>query len=82
MSNTKQSSIEWYIQEIHNIEILIQEGVIHSSQYSGKKNNALKKAQKMNKQELISSYIDGNYDNGMGRCEPEQWYSETYGGNK
>jgi hypothetical protein len=30
------------------------------------------------KQQILDAYEDGNYDNGMGRCEAEQYYNETF----
>jgi len=30
------------------------------------------------KQQIEDAYKDGNYDNGMSRCEPEQYYNDTY----
>ena len=44
--------------------------------------NGYNKAKEMEMERIINAYKDGNYDNGMGRCEPEQYYNETYGGNK
>ena len=44
--------------------------------------NGYNKAKEMEMERIINAYKDGNYDNGMGRCEPEQYYNETYGGDK
>jgi len=35
-------------------------------------------AKEMEKQQIEDAYKDGNYDNGMSRCEPEQYYNDTY----
>jgi hypothetical protein len=35
-------------------------------------------AKEMEKQQIINTYEDGNYDNGMGRCEAEQYYKATF----
>lgn len=39
----------------------------------------LKQAKELDKRRIIEAYRDGNYDYGMGKCEPEQYYKETYG---
>lgn len=35
-------------------------------------------AEQKEKQQIINAYLDGNYDNGMGRCKEEQYYNEIF----
>jgi hypothetical protein len=38
----------------------------------------IEQAKEMEKQQIIDAYLDGNYDNGMGRCEELKYYNETF----
>jgi hypothetical protein len=71
----QQTAVEWYADKFsEHLE----------ENYGIKITNLtlLKKAKQKEKERIINAYKDGNYDNGMGRCEPEQYYKETDGGNK
>lgn len=75
MSNKQQTPVEWYAEKFaEHLE----------ETYGIKVTNLtlLRQAKKMDKTRIIDAYTDGNYDYGMGRCEPEQYYQETYGGGE
>lgn len=66
-----QSAVEWYaekfaehLEEVYGIKITNL--------------TLLNQAKKIEKKRIIDAYNDGNYDNGMGRCEPEEYYKDTF----
>ena len=83
MNNNKQSSVEWYIIERHNIEIQSRLGKISSTQYDEQLIKIEEQAKAMHKEEIINAHTIG-YVIGGGNGyihEPEQYYNETFGGN-
>ena len=79
MSNNKQSSVEWYIIERHNIEIQSRLGEISPIEYDAKLIKIEEQAKAMHKTENFNTWWHGISEN-----EPitfEQYYNETYGGN-
>jgi hypothetical protein len=69
----KQTAVEWLDKQI----------TICFENYSGttlyhRIEDKIEQAREMEKQQIIDAYEDGNYDNGMGRCEAEQYYIETF----
>lgn len=60
----KQTAVEWLIEKWSN------QGTLHSSDIS--------QAKEIEKQQIIEAYESGNYENGMGISEPEQYYDETF----
>lgn len=88
MSNNKQSSVEWYINNL--IDILGDEICNKLTiEQTNKIHNLGNKAVAMHKQEIIKSmsfaFIDGakigaiNYESPF--TDWEQYYNETFGGN-
>ena len=79
MSNNKQSSVEWYIIERHNIEIQSRLGKISSTQYDEQLIKIEEQAKAMHKEEIENSYdymrCIGSFTNG------KEYYNETFGGN-
>jgi hypothetical protein len=69
----KQTAVEWLENELDFL-----------SNYIAEKDrlNLFKQAKEMEKKQIIAAYEDGNYDNGMGRCEPEKYYNETFNTNE
>jgi hypothetical protein len=64
-NNKQQTTVDWIEQEMLKGNLSLKEILIQAKQKE--------------KERIINAYEDGNYDNGMGRCEPEQYYNETYG---
>ena len=66
----KQTAVEWLANELYEKFEMKGDGALF--------NDLVKQAKEMEKQQIIDAYKDGNYDNGMGRCEEEQYYNETF----
>jgi len=83
MSNNKQSSVEWYIIERHNIEIQSRLGEISPIEYDAKLIKIEEQAKAMHKQEIIAAkddnYVYGEAWEKLGTLG-EQYYNETFGG--
>ena len=62
------TAVEWLINELQNSP------AFHSQFFK----DEFQQAKEMEKQQIIDAYEDGNYENGMGRCEAEQYYKETF----
>lgn len=71
MSNNKQSSVEWLIAEL---------GEYFPHEIGGIE-LMVRKAKAMHKEEIEDAYEVGRLDNDM-YDSYEQYYNETYGGNK
>ena len=73
MSNNKQSSAEWLLDNLH-------------LQHSTKWTEIVERAKAMHKKEILESYRWGRYDSDKlvmsERFYREQYYNETFGGNK
>ena len=81
MSNNKQSSVEWYIIERHNIEIQSRLGKISSTQYDEQLIKIEEQAKAMHKSEIIWAHgIKMKGVNNHKCVSGEQYYNETFGG--
>jgi hypothetical protein len=69
MSNNKQSSVEYLLENLHFKDSLKWAEVIEQ-------------AKAMHKEEIINATIYGNRFQGCYGLYSEQYYNETYGGNK
>ena len=78
--DNKQSSIEWYIIERHNIEIQSRLGKISSTQYDEQLIKIEEKAKAMHKEEIIEAIEFAEYEGGFG-IDAQQYYTYTFGGN-
>jgi hypothetical protein len=76
MEQVKQTAVEWLWEQIDNT-IPFQN--IQTSQIF---NGLLEQAKEMEKQEIIKSYEEGHFHLELDSYNPEQYYNETYGGNK
>ena len=73
MSNNKQSSVEWYFEQIR------KEKYEEDIDWYG----LLEQAKAMQKKETINSYCDGRLSViNKNVISAEQYYNETFGGNK
>jgi hypothetical protein len=75
MSNNKQSSVEWYIIERHNIEIQSRLGEISPIEYDAKLIKIEEQAKAMHKEEIKKSYTTGF---GANLYQAENYYNETF----
>ena len=87
MSNNKQSSVEWYIIERHNIEIQSRLGEISPIEYDAKLIKIEEKAKAMHHKEVVD-FVEDWYCNGplLGGgidvvATIEEHYNEKFGGN-
>jgi hypothetical protein len=74
MKNTKQTAVEWIE---HQVE---QQGITHYFSLR----EILEQAKEMEKQQRMSDFTMGitNANRMEETKDAEQWYNETYGGNK
>lgn len=80
--NNKQSSVEWYIEKIRDLDYEYAKGLINLGVWSKRKNALIEQAKAMHKKEMKQTYFDGWHRNIGNRDEDfEQYYNETYGGN-
>jgi hypothetical protein len=77
MSNNKQSSVEWLDKQLASLNFDYITGQVSNKEYNDKSKQILKKAKAMHKEEIEKAWVGGkNCLNG------EQYYNQTYGGNK
>ena len=70
MSNNKQSSLEWFLDELIKNGYLKRLPVIE-----------LQQAKAMHEKEIINAVIYGDRFEGCYGLDAEQYYNETFGGN-
>ena len=77
--NDKQSSIEWYIIQRHNIEIQSRLGKISSTQYDEQLIKIEEQAKAMHKEEIKNAFTNGYISHlGSNRILDENFYNETF----
>lgn len=80
MSNNKESSVEWYIKKIRDLDYEYAKGLINLGVWSKRKNALIEQAKAMHKEEMKQTYFDGWHRNIGNRDEDfEQYYNETFG---
>lgn len=79
MNNNKQSSIECYIIEIHNIEIQSRLGEISPIEYDAKLIKIEEQSKAMHKVEIVNA-VDG-FPIHARHMDGEEYYNETFGGS-
>ena len=83
MSNNKQSSVEWLMENDNQLNIYFLEGKSTQLVYAIKKVRLQEQAKAMHKEEMKQTYFDGWHRNIGNRDEDfEQYYTETFGGEK
>jgi hypothetical protein len=83
MSNDKQTGVEWFADKIRNYKTPLNMGgvyfvLIHQEMI----NKYEQQAKEVEKQRIIDAHIDGQPLYSCQREKAEQYYNETYGGNK
>ena len=59
MTNNKQSSVEWYIEKILDLDYEYAKGLITLGVWSERKNALIEQAKEMHKKEIITAYSTG-----------------------
>lgn len=73
----KQSSIEWYLEQVNIIDYRYNGRVITLGEYVGEKNRIEKQAKEMHRKEIIEATKYGNsFEQGDLICET--YYKNTY----
>ena len=81
MSNNKQSSVEWYIEKILDLDYEYAKGLITLGVWSERKNALIEQAKAMHKEEIKDAQIDGSMNSTLIEYRIPQYYNETFGGN-
>jgi hypothetical protein len=71
----KQTAVEWQFEQLFNSFEKFNNGEYTFNEYLKRSLEIFEQAKEMEKEQIIDAYEDGNYDNGMGRCEAEQYYN-------
>ena len=71
MSNNKQSSVEWLFYKFISCSLKVSDIF-----------ELLEQAKAMHKEEIEKTYIKGYEDKDFSYFDPEQYYNETFGGEK
>ena len=77
-NNKQQSSVEWFLDQLIEHRIIIIDKTTYQVKY--KHEIILEQAKAMHKEEIINSFFEGAY--GGDNISGDQYYNETYGGNK
>ena len=71
----QQTAVEWQFEQLFNSFEKFNNGEYTFNEYLKRSLEIFEQAKEMEKEQIIDAYEDGNYDNGMGRCEAEQYYN-------
>ena len=87
MSNTQQTAVEYYSKEIGRLTSDLITGKITGKQFVMLEIQLLEQAKEMQKELMKGMYVEGSfakmrYYDGLEYIDAEQYYKETYGGNK
>ena len=89
MSNKKQNSLEWYIEETFKLSVKFERQEISQEEYTLGYSNLLQQAKAMHKEEIETAWLNGmkgemiaplSIDNY--KPEAEEYYNETYKNEK
>jgi len=80
MSNKQQTAVEWFSELSLNQFNLFQEGHISISEFKNRMSSIEIKAKEMHRQEIINA-VDG-YPIANRYLDGNEYYEQTYGGNK
>jgi hypothetical protein len=72
MEQVKETAVEWLVDVLSNYDSKMIELF----------NKEIEQAKAMEKQEIIDAYEEGHFHLELDSYNPEQYYNETYGGNK
>jgi hypothetical protein len=87
--NKQQTAVEWYAGKVHDLEVAKDFGAISVTEYYEKLTKAVQQAKEMEKVRLEKAYDAGNcdghdacYGHGATYQSFDDYYEQTYGGNK
>jgi hypothetical protein len=72
MTNNKQTAVEWLVERYNNP--LLKDNFISKAEFE--------QAKAMEKEQIIDAYGDGLNAFRTDFCNRDEYYNETYGGNK
>jgi beta-galactosidase beta subunit len=75
----KQTAVEWYANASHELIVKKNNGEITNTDFLIMHHNLFYEAQKMEKEQITDSYIEGHSIYGES-TNASQYYNETYGG--
>jgi hypothetical protein len=79
----KQTAVEWYANASHELIVKKNNGEITNTDFLIMHHNLFYEAQKMEKEQVMKSYYDGEADGRHNEYKGrEQYYNETYGGQE
>jgi len=84
MMNNKQSSVEWYAKQLQILADKVFKIGLTLDEFRVQKHELFNKAKEIHKEEMINTWGNGwaNGDIDEPYETAEQYYNETYGGNK
>jgi hypothetical protein len=85
MSNKKQTAVEWLRQTLRHNSVSIFSGNI--ADQAKNLEQVFQQAKEMEKEQMKGMYVEGSfakmrYYDGLEYIDAEQYYEQTYGGNK
>jgi hypothetical protein len=81
MSNKQQTAVEWFSQRAYELFEQYSEGKFDRITLNKLMLEATDKAKEMEKEQIINAWMDG-MEGILHKIAAEQYYNETYGGNK
>jgi len=80
----RQTAVQWYAERLYDLEMAYNQGVIKTNTYIKGKREAVEQAKEMEKEQRMSDFKMGitNANRMEATKDAEEWYNETYGGNK
>lgn len=79
MSNNKQSSVEWFLDQLIEHRIIIVDKTTYQVKY--KHEILLEQAKAMHGNEVRDAFYIGRYEYNNFDSNSKQYYNETFGGN-
>jgi hypothetical protein len=80
-NNKQQTAVEWYIEKLLDLDYEYAKGLITLGVWSERKNSLIQQAKEMEKEQTIKTSLFWSHST-VRRKDIEDYYNETYGGNK
>jgi hypothetical protein len=82
----KQTAVQWYAERLYDLEMAYNQGVIKTNTYIKGRREAVEQAKEMEKEQIQDGYWNGS-DSFFEHpkqilLNANEYYNETYGGNK
>jgi hypothetical protein len=82
MSNDKQSSVEWVIENLNTIYAAFYFKHIDSETFNRAYKEIIERGEAMHKEEISNAWGNGFDEDDRATSSPFKYYEQTYGGNK